>query len=142
VYRPTLLACCLLLAAFCLLSASPAADWPGWRGPDGAGVSAERALPTEWSASRHVRWKVPLAGAGVSAPVVSGGRVFLTPSRLLMQAVATGFAASCRLDLLANMAKRGPPLAGSSGCPKPHLRMPLRQPRGGVPMSLTNISFF
>ena len=79
-YRPTLLACCLLLAAFCLLSASPAADWPGWRGPDGTGVSAERDLPTEWSATRHVRWKVPLAGAGVSAPVVSGGRVFLTAS--------------------------------------------------------------
>src|SRR5947208_2205094 len=25
-----------------------ASDWPGWRGPDGLGVSDEKNLPTEW----------------------------------------------------------------------------------------------
>jgi outer membrane protein assembly factor BamB len=34
----------------------------------------------KWSATEHVVWKVPLAGAGVSAPIISGDRVFLTAS--------------------------------------------------------------
>jgi outer membrane protein assembly factor BamB len=56
------------------------ADWPGWRGPAGVGVSAEKGLPTRWSATENVRWKVPVPGAGVSTPVVSGDHVFLTAS--------------------------------------------------------------
>lgn len=57
-----------------------AADWPGWRGPASSGVSAETKLPTQWSATSNVRWKVPLEGAGVSAPIVLGDRVILTGS--------------------------------------------------------------
>jgi outer membrane protein assembly factor BamB len=57
-----------------------AGDWPAWRGPDGSGISAETGLPTRWSATKNVRWKAPLHGAGVSTPVVSGERVFLTSS--------------------------------------------------------------
>jgi outer membrane protein assembly factor BamB len=57
-----------------------AADWSGWRGPEGTGVSSDTGLPVRWSATKNVRWKVPLHGAGVSAPVVSNGRVFLTSS--------------------------------------------------------------
>jgi outer membrane protein assembly factor BamB len=34
----------------------------------------------QWSAKEHVRWKVPLEGAGLSTPVVVGERVFLTAS--------------------------------------------------------------
>jgi outer membrane protein assembly factor BamB len=34
----------------------------------------------EWSATTNVRWQVALQGAGVSAAVVCGGRVFLTGS--------------------------------------------------------------
>src|SRR5262249_14361575 len=33
-----------------------------------------------WSASENLRWKVPLEGAGVSAPIVWGERIFLTSS--------------------------------------------------------------
>lgn len=57
-----------------------AGAWPAWRGPDGSGVSAETGLPTRWSATKNVRWKAPLHGAGVSTPIVSGERVFLTSS--------------------------------------------------------------
>ena len=67
----------VLLLAVPLVSA---ADWPGWRGPAGTGVSAEENLPIRWSATQNVRWKVPLAGVGVSAPVVHGNRIFLTTS--------------------------------------------------------------
>lgn len=57
-----------------------ASDWPGWRGPGGQGVSSEKHLPLEWSAKKGVRWKAVLPGAGVSAPIVHGERVFVTAS--------------------------------------------------------------
>jgi outer membrane protein assembly factor BamB len=69
-----------LLGFLLAISAVSAADWPGWRGPGANGVSDEKKLPVHWSATENVRWEVPLQGAGVSAPVVSGGRVFLTAS--------------------------------------------------------------
>jgi outer membrane protein assembly factor BamB len=46
----------------------------------GTGVSPDKGLPVRWSATENVRWKVPLHGAGVSTPVVSGQQVFLTAS--------------------------------------------------------------
>lgn len=52
-------------------------DWPSWRGPNG-GVAPDRSLPTRWSASDNIAWKAPLAGAGVSTPIVSGDRVYVT----------------------------------------------------------------
>lgn len=54
-----------------------AANWPGWRGPDGNGVSLEKKIPVKWSATENVRWKAPLSERGNSTPVVWGGRVFL-----------------------------------------------------------------
>lgn len=59
---------------------SPAANWPGWRGADGSGRSAETNFPIRWTATQNVRWKVPLEGAGVSAPIVWEDLVFLTAS--------------------------------------------------------------
>src|SRR5262249_56401675 len=53
-------------------------NWPGWRGPDGQGHSAERDLPLKWSPKENVRWKAPLPDAGNSTPVVWGDRVFVT----------------------------------------------------------------
>jgi outer membrane protein assembly factor BamB len=55
-----------------------AEDWPQFRGPTGQGHSTERGLPLEWSESRNVMWKVPIAGLGWSSPAVAGGRVWLT----------------------------------------------------------------
>jgi outer membrane protein assembly factor BamB len=52
-------------------------DWPQWRGPLGTGISAEKGLPTRWSAE-GVAWKARLGGVGVSSPVVWGDRVFVT----------------------------------------------------------------
>jgi outer membrane protein assembly factor BamB len=69
-----------LVSLVSLVVHSPAADWPAWRGPLGTGVTPEKNLPVKWSATENVRWKVPLHGAGVSVPVVSSDRVFLTGS--------------------------------------------------------------
>jgi len=55
-----------------------AADWPQWRGPGASGVAPDRTLPTRWSATENIAWKAPIAGVGVSTPIVSGDRVFVT----------------------------------------------------------------
>ncbi len=54
------------------------ADWTRFRGPDGAGISSERGLPTSWSATENLDWKTDLPGPGTSSPVFIGNRIFLT----------------------------------------------------------------
>ena len=74
--KPTCLLLCLIV---CWLAQSlPAADWPAWRGPQGTGVSSETDLPTKWSTTENVRWKVALPEPGNSTPIVWGDRVFVT----------------------------------------------------------------
>lgn len=56
-----------------------AGDWIRFRGPNGQGVSPdEPSLPTEFSESQNLKWKVPLPGPGSSSPIVLGDRVFVT----------------------------------------------------------------
>jgi outer membrane protein assembly factor BamB len=68
------------LALLLLAGLAFAENWPAWRGPRGDGTSAEKGLPTKWSPTENVRWKVKLPGPGNSTPVVWGERVFLTQS--------------------------------------------------------------
>jgi hypothetical protein len=74
--------CSVLKLAVTLVLAGSAAiaaeDWPHWRGPRGTGTTSETGLPVRWSATENVAWKAPVAGLGVSTPIVSGGRVFVT----------------------------------------------------------------
>lgn len=67
-----------LLLALTLAPTLLAADWPAWRGPKGDGVVNDPAVPTKWSATENVVWRVDVPGTGHSSPVVSNGRVFLT----------------------------------------------------------------
>jgi outer membrane protein assembly factor BamB len=53
-------------------------DWTQFRGPKGAGVSADTNLPVQWSETENLRWKVELPGPGSSSPIVLGDRVFVT----------------------------------------------------------------
>lgn len=66
-----------ILTALATISLA-AADWPQWRGPNGTGATNETNLPVRWSASENVIWKAPIGGLGVSTPIVSGDRVFVT----------------------------------------------------------------
>src|SRR5437016_636608 len=67
----------LLFAFFC--SAPLLADnWPAWRGPHGNGYCDEKNLPTKWSPTENVVWKVALPDEGDSTPVVWKDRVFIT----------------------------------------------------------------
>ncbi len=53
-------------------------DWPRWLGPSGNGVAAGDKIPTQWSETKNVRWKLDLGCAGNSSPIVWGERIFLT----------------------------------------------------------------
>ena len=53
-------------------------DWPQFRGPGGAGVCAEKSVPTEWGPEKNVRWKTALPGNGNGSPIVVQGRVYVT----------------------------------------------------------------
>jgi len=68
----------LLIALTALSAQAPAEDWPGWRGPDGLGVSRETGLPWRWSATENIAWKTPVPGQGTSSPAIAGDRVHLT----------------------------------------------------------------
>ena len=62
------------------LHASPAAQWPEFRGPGGQGHAAAGQVLLEWSEAKNVLWKVPIAGRGWSSPVINDGRVWITTS--------------------------------------------------------------
>jgi len=71
-----LTSCMILVLAWA--SPARAENWPAWRGPRGDGTSTEKEVPTSWSPSENVRWKVKLPGPGNSTPIVWGNRIFLT----------------------------------------------------------------
>ncbi len=60
--------------------AGRAGNWPGWRGPTGAGYTDETELPLTWGGKKdeNVLWKVDLKGRSFSSPIVWGDRVFIT----------------------------------------------------------------
>jgi outer membrane protein assembly factor BamB len=62
----------------CLASTAAAADWPGFRGPHGSGISDEKDLPTKWGDKENLVWKTDLPGPGASSPIVWGDKVFVT----------------------------------------------------------------
>lgn len=68
-----------LVVSILIAEVSYASDWPRFRGPNGSGVSADTApLPTSWSPSRNLKWKVKLPGPGSSSPIVVGQKIFVT----------------------------------------------------------------
>ena len=52
-------------------------NWPRFRGPNGQGLSDDKAIPAKWS-ERDYAWRIELPGGGHSSPVVWGDRVFVT----------------------------------------------------------------
>ncbi|MCA9122656.1 MAG: PQQ-binding-like beta-propeller repeat protein [Planctomycetaceae bacterium] len=64
---------------FCHTPPATAADWTRFRGPNGSGVSQDTAtVPTTFSNSENLKWKVRLPGPGSSSPIIVGDRVFVT----------------------------------------------------------------
>lgn len=54
-------------------------DWPRFRGLAGAGIATDsESLPSEWSPTTNIAWKVPLPGPGASSPIIVGNKVLVT----------------------------------------------------------------
>jgi outer membrane protein assembly factor BamB len=73
---------CLAPLALALLftctSPATAENWPQWRGERLDGISREQNLPTKWSASENIAWRLELPGPAGSTPVVFDDRIYLT----------------------------------------------------------------
>lgn len=57
-----------------------AENWPQFRGPTGQGISMEKALPAQWSATSNIACKTAIPGESWSSPIVWDERVFVTTS--------------------------------------------------------------
>lgn len=70
----------LTLLVFSIIAAglTQAQDWPQFRGPSGNGVLKELEHPESWSNDQNIAWRVSMQGSGLSSPIVSGDRIFLT----------------------------------------------------------------
>ena len=85
----------LLAAAFpslLLNHESRAENWPQWRGEKLDGISHETNLPTTWTKTENVAWRVELPGPAGSTPVVWGDRIYLTSAEdqnLVLLAIGT-----------------------------------------------------
>jgi outer membrane protein assembly factor BamB len=64
----------LLLLALAVVRAD---NWPQWRGPTNDGICKETKLPTEWSATQNIAWKLPLPGRSGATPAIWGDRIFV-----------------------------------------------------------------
>ena len=53
-------------------------DWPGWRGPNGNGISSENEAVLKWGPKQNIRWRADVPGVGRSSAIVVGDKVFLT----------------------------------------------------------------
>lgn len=69
----------LLAGASLVATASYAADWPQFLGPEyRSQAAADAGLPREWSESSNIAWRTTIPGLGWSSPVVAGDAIYLT----------------------------------------------------------------
>ena len=70
---------CLSLAGVAGFAPAQDVAWPGFRGPNAAGVGSGNP-PVRWdvATSESVLWRVPVPGLAHSSPVVFGDRVWVT----------------------------------------------------------------
>jgi outer membrane protein assembly factor BamB len=52
-------------------------NWHQFRGPQDTGVAPMGNPPIEWSETKNIKWKVPIAGSGSASPIVWGDRIFV-----------------------------------------------------------------
>ena len=67
----------VLLCAALAVSVCGGEEWPAWRGPRGDGTSLEQDVPTRWTATENIVWKVEVPGVGHASPIVFSDYVFL-----------------------------------------------------------------
>lgn len=68
----------LLLVALTLTVPVQAGNWPQFRGPNFNGSANEESLPSDWSTTENVAWKVDLPGPSAATPAIWGDHVFVS----------------------------------------------------------------
>jgi len=67
-----------VVVLFAALTVAPLlANWPQWRGPSLNGVSQETGLPTTWTTTDGIAWKLPMPARSGSTPIIWGDLIFL-----------------------------------------------------------------
>lgn len=104
----------LMLCVWMLTASAFAADakdrldqWHHWRGPNADGTAPKANPPTNWDATKNVKWKVELPGRGSATPIVWDDRVFT------VTAVATD-----RVAATADLPKSDPRFERRTNAPK------------------------
>ena len=101
------------LAAVVIAAAAPAADWPGWRGPNRDGVSTEKGLLQQWGPSGPpLAWKSAGVGSGFAGVAVAGERLYTMGDKDGAQHV---FALKREGGAVVWKTQVGPPLVDSRG---------------------------
>ncbi len=67
----------LLIVVTTLAGSAFAEDWPHWRGPTRDGISGETGLPSDWSTTKNVSWRIPMPDRTGATPIIWGETVFL-----------------------------------------------------------------
>lgn len=62
---------------FAAVQTAQAEDWKRFRGPDGAGISKVRGIPTTWTEADYA-FNIEIPGEGHSSPVISGQNLLIT----------------------------------------------------------------
>jgi outer membrane protein assembly factor BamB len=75
----TALAIVLTALSYVPLRSAPDAVWPGFRGPNAAGVADGEKLPDTWNVGtgQNIAWKAEIPGLAHSSPIVWRDRVFV-----------------------------------------------------------------
>lgn len=69
---------CCVLGIACCERPLHGENWPQWRGPRLTGISSETQVPTTWSATENIAWRVELPGKAGATPVVWDDHIYLT----------------------------------------------------------------
>jgi outer membrane protein assembly factor BamB len=75
---PCLPAILILACVFASASPARAENWPQWRGPTADGISTETKIPTTFSKTENLLWKLPRPGMGGATPIIWNDRIFIT----------------------------------------------------------------
>jgi len=72
--------CTALAVASFAFAFAHADNWARFRGPNGAGISNDSAIPVKFGEQENLAWKVPIPGSGEGSPIVWEDRVLLQTS--------------------------------------------------------------
>lgn len=82
VWKPLRCLLVLVVASCSMPLGVHAENWPQWRGPRGDGSADEPQLPTTWSATGNIQWKVKVPASGHASPIVWNQHVFVVGANL------------------------------------------------------------